>query len=102
MAVFKRGKRWWYEFKFGGVRYRQSCHTTDEDLALAMESQRRQELEYAQLKQSPVLQALLPDLRSAQKKLNETIEHIQAGEAVQRELFATLKAKPRKKKQSRN
>jgi len=33
MTIYKRGRIWWLEFVAGGVRHRQSCHTTNRKVA---------------------------------------------------------------------
>ena len=33
MTIYKRGNVWWIEFMSGGVRHRQSCHTTNRKVA---------------------------------------------------------------------
>jgi len=45
MAVFKRGKVWWYEFIFAGRRIRESAKTSRKTVALEAERNRRWELE---------------------------------------------------------
>jgi len=45
MSLFKRGNTWWFEFKHLGVRYRESAHTTNRDIARRAESQRRKKIE---------------------------------------------------------
>lgn len=47
MAVFKRGKTWWYEFVFGGQRIRESTKSASKTLAIEAERTRRRELEEA-------------------------------------------------------
>jgi integrase len=45
MAVFRRGKVWWYEFLFAGRRVRESAKTPSKTVAREAEKQRRRELE---------------------------------------------------------
>jgi integrase len=45
MAVFKRGKVWWYEFIFAGRRVRESAKTHSKTVAKEAEKNRRLELE---------------------------------------------------------
>jgi integrase len=45
MAVFKRGKVWWYEFVFAGRRVRESVKTHSKTVAKLAEQKRRRELE---------------------------------------------------------
>lgn len=45
MAVYQRGKIWWYEFWFAGKRIRESAKTTRKTLAVEAEKRRRLELE---------------------------------------------------------
>ncbi len=45
MAVYKRGRTWWYEFIFAGKRVRESAKTSRKTIAVEAERQRRLELE---------------------------------------------------------
>jgi integrase len=45
VAVFKRGKTWWYEFIFAGRRVRESAKTTSKTVAKEAEKKRHRELE---------------------------------------------------------
>jgi integrase len=45
MAVFKRGKVWWYEFIFAGRRVRESVKTHSKTVAKLAEQKRRREFE---------------------------------------------------------
>lgn len=45
MAVFRRGRGWWYEFIFAGRRIRESAKTSRKTVALEAERNRRLELE---------------------------------------------------------
>jgi integrase len=45
MALFKRGKVWWYEFLFAQRRIRESAKTTSKTVAKLAEKNRRRELE---------------------------------------------------------
>jgi integrase len=45
MALFKRGKIWWYEFLFARRRVRESAKTTSKTVAKLAEQNRRRELE---------------------------------------------------------
>jgi len=45
MALFKRGKIWWYEFLFGRRRVRESAKTTSKTVARLAEQKRRRQLE---------------------------------------------------------
>ena len=45
MAVFKRGKVWWYEFWFAGRRIQESTKATSKTVAKLAEQKRRRELE---------------------------------------------------------
>ena len=40
MSIFKRGRIWWYEFKFENTRIRESSHGTDEEACKRMEKKR--------------------------------------------------------------
>lgn len=44
MAVFRRGKVWWYDFRFAGVRIRESTRATTRAQALQAEAIRKTEL----------------------------------------------------------
>jgi len=44
MSVFKRGRVWWYNFYFQGVRYQKSTGATTRDLALQAEAVRKAQL----------------------------------------------------------
>lgn len=45
MAVFRRGKKYWYEFEFLGQRVREAAHTTNKEVAVAVERSRRRAME---------------------------------------------------------
>ncbi len=45
MALFKRGKTWWYEFLFARRRVRESAKTTSKTVAKLAEQKRRRQLE---------------------------------------------------------
>src|SRR5262245_5352280 len=45
MALFKRGRIWWYEFNFASRRIRESAKTTSKTVAKLAEQQRRRDLE---------------------------------------------------------
>jgi integrase len=45
VALFKRGKIWWFKFKYAGRPYRESAGTANEQLALKIERKRRREVE---------------------------------------------------------
>ena len=45
MALFKRGKTWWYEFLFARRRVRESAKTTSRTVAKLAEQRRRRQLE---------------------------------------------------------
>jgi integrase len=45
MAVFKRGKKYWFEFVFLGQRVREPAHTSNREVALAVERSRRRAME---------------------------------------------------------
>ena len=47
MAVYKRGKVWWYEFRFLGVRVRETSHSRSKEVAIRAERKRRQDMELA-------------------------------------------------------
>ena len=47
MAIYKRGRFYWYEFLFAGRRIRESAKTTSRTLAREAERRRRRELEEA-------------------------------------------------------
>ncbi len=47
MAVYKRGKTWWYEFTYMGRRIREGADTSRKSLAIEAEKRRRLELERA-------------------------------------------------------
>ncbi len=45
MSVFKRGGKYWYEFRFLGARIRESANTSNREIAERKERARRRELE---------------------------------------------------------
>jgi hypothetical protein len=45
MSLSKRGKIWWYEFRFSGQRIQESSKSSSKTLARAAEQKRRRELE---------------------------------------------------------
>jgi len=45
MAVFKRGKTYWYEFEFLGQRIRESAHTRNKEVCERLMRERRRQLE---------------------------------------------------------
>lgn len=45
MAVYQRGGKWWYEFRFQGQRIRESADTTSKTAAVKIERERRRQLE---------------------------------------------------------
>lgn len=45
MSVFKRGNKYWYEFRFLGARIRESANTSNAEIAGRKERARRRELE---------------------------------------------------------
>ena len=45
MAVFKRGSVYWFEFRFRGVRIRESTHSSNKGIADRIERERRRDLE---------------------------------------------------------
>lgn len=45
MAVYKRGGIYWYEFEFGGVRIRETTHSSNKEIAQRAERERRRKLE---------------------------------------------------------
>jgi len=45
MALFKRGKIWWFKFKYAGRLYRESAGTSNEQLALKIQRKRHREIE---------------------------------------------------------
>ena len=45
MAVFKRGSVYWFEFRFRGVRIRESAHSSNKGIADRIERERRRDLE---------------------------------------------------------
>lgn len=45
MALFKRGKIWWFKFKYAGRLYRESAGTANEQLAQKIERKRHREIE---------------------------------------------------------
>jgi hypothetical protein len=45
MAIFPRGKIWWYKFYFAGQFIRESSKSTSKTVAKNAENQRRRELE---------------------------------------------------------
>lgn len=47
MALFKRGRVWWFEFTFAGHRYRESTRSTSKALAAEAQRKRHRELEAA-------------------------------------------------------
>lgn len=50
MAVFRRGKIWWYDFRFHGVRIRESAQTSRRAEALQKEALRKSELAFGRAK----------------------------------------------------
>ena len=47
MALYKRGKTWWYEFVYAGKRIQESAKTSRKTIAIEAEKQKRQDLERA-------------------------------------------------------
>lgn len=47
MALFKRGRLWWFKFKYSGRLYRESAGTANETLAGRVERKRHREIEEA-------------------------------------------------------
>ncbi|WP_158944975.1 site-specific integrase [Granulicella sp. S190] len=45
MAVYKRGKYWWYHFNFAGRNVQESAKTTSKTIAKELEQRRRREME---------------------------------------------------------
>ena len=45
MSLFKRGRKWWFEFSFQGQRIRESAHTNSKTAAGHIERERRRKLE---------------------------------------------------------
>lgn len=45
MALYKRGKVWWFKFKFQGLVIRESTHTSNREVAARAERERRRSLE---------------------------------------------------------
>jgi integrase len=45
MAVYRRGKTWWYKFKFRGLEIRESAHSGSRTAALKAERARRNQLD---------------------------------------------------------
>jgi hypothetical protein len=45
MSLFKRGRIWWYEFRFAGKRIQESSKSSSKTMAKQAEQQRRRELE---------------------------------------------------------
>ncbi|MFP5236990.1 MAG: tyrosine-type recombinase/integrase [Acidobacteriota bacterium] len=45
MSVFKRGSKYWYQFRFLGSRVQESAHTSNREIAERKERARRRELE---------------------------------------------------------
>jgi len=54
MALYKRGKNWWYEFQFNGKRIRQSAQTENKDAARQIESAHRVRLAKGEAGSSPI------------------------------------------------
>jgi integrase len=46
MAIYKRGKTWWYKFQFAGQLIRESAKSTSRTIARAAEQARKRELEH--------------------------------------------------------
>src|ERR1700676_4659612 len=44
MAVYRRGKVWWYKFKFGGRRIQESSRTNNKHKAGLLEAKRKADL----------------------------------------------------------
>jgi integrase len=44
MTVFRRGKVWWYEFMFQGARIRESSNSSNKDVCLRLENERKRKL----------------------------------------------------------
>jgi integrase len=44
MAVYRRGKIWWYRFEFGGRRFQESSHVANKHKAEQMEAKRKTDL----------------------------------------------------------
>jgi integrase len=45
LAIIKRGKTWWYEFTYQGVRYRESSHSTNKEVCRRAAAERKRKLE---------------------------------------------------------
>lgn len=45
MSVYKRGGIWWYKFQICGIQVRESAHTSNKELAVKIQRQRRAEIE---------------------------------------------------------
>ena len=44
MAIYRRGKIWWYRFEFAGRRIQESSHCTNKHKAAQMEAKRKTDL----------------------------------------------------------
>jgi integrase len=44
MAVYRRGRIWWYRFEFGGRRFQESSHSSNKHKAQLMEARRKSDL----------------------------------------------------------
>jgi len=72
MSVSKRGRIWWYEFRFAGRRIQESSKSTSKTLAKQAEQRRRRELEQGFNSIEDVRQQLIRSLREVSQEYLES------------------------------
>ncbi len=75
MSVFRRGRIWWFNFYFEGVRYQESTGATTRDEALQAESVRKAELASGQAGRRKAHQLGFTDFASKEFKPWCAVEH---------------------------
>ncbi len=90
MSVYRRGKKWWFEFEFNGSRIRESARTASKTIAKRAELQRQRELE---LGVNGLKKRELPPLFSvaAQKWLDSKTALTPLGRAYYKQYVGKLK-----------
>jgi integrase len=74
MSLYKRGKVWWFEFEFRGVRVRESSYSTNKEVATKGERERRRKLAEGLAGVKETKQALLFSI-AARKHLEASSAH---------------------------
>lgn len=73
MALYKRGKTWWYKFAVDGIKYRESSKTNNKELARNIETARRREIISGRA--GLTKPKLVPTFQDFHKELLTEIEH---------------------------